>query len=141
MKDSIRSLDSLYRTLTTTDAPVLIDHDQTTYYEITDVDTDADELTVNPLPVVGTTSDSSKTIPAEDVVHLSVYSVISQSALEAPERVLEKYAGQHLSDDLRVLGRQHEHNGAEVDTIAGVEFALWAATSDDWPPTSTEDDE
>lgn len=138
MANATRSIDSLHRTLTTLAVPVLIDYETNTYYEVLDVDTDANKITVEPLPVVGVADSTTETIPSEDIVHLSSYDVVDQTALDNPTRVLEEYAGQQLANDIRVLGRKHDHNGVGVKTIADIEFALWAATSDSWPPTTSD---
>lgn len=59
---------------------------------------------------------------------------VADPALRDPSSVIDEYAGFHLSRDISVLGRMHEHHVADVYYVGDIEFAYWAADVDAWPP-------
>ncbi len=119
---------SVYRELTT-DTKFI---DTTgSIYELTHLDENTDEITLKRIH-------SQKWNPDDNAATLTLSAAtlrdhpdlirVDPHAINNPRDVILKYAEKHLNDDVRTIGREHTHNGADVSTIGDIDYAIWKLT-------------
>jgi len=83
------------------------------------------------------TSDTQTFVyPDTDPFNTPTAQIIPENVVAHPEHVLYDYTKHHLSKDLSVLGRRHEHTVG--GSIGIIEYAIHAATTDNFPATTTD---
>lgn len=114
-----------------------------TAYRITDItpggDSDyvsnehAETVTVQNL--VTTDKTTFVTPSSNEPFNLGQAQIVPETVVQHPEDILHEYATHHLSNDIRVLGRTHNHTiGGSIGII---EYALKAAYNKNYPPNNT----